>query len=173
MTNLAVLCGPKAGNLHLYETFQIIFHGTLFCQKLYKKWTTTSSSSKHFSDMSCTVVLIDINIIIIIAFLHNTDWSDYDTSVSTSLIILRMRMVFKTKKKSYIFQDVLCIWTESVHKYVKSYEIYACLWGGLAVLWGPKAWNLHETSSTVTVPYLFLCVIVLYNFYFYFLKIFW
>ena len=77
--------------------------------------------------MSCMVVLTDINIIIIIAFLHNTDWSDYDTSVSTSLIILRMRMVFKTKKKSYIFQDVLCIWTESVHKYVKSYEIYACL----------------------------------------------
>ena len=32
MMNLAVLCGPKAGNLHLYETFQIIFHGTLFCQ---------------------------------------------------------------------------------------------------------------------------------------------
>ena len=59
--------------------------------------------------MSCMVVLTDINIIIIIAFLHNTDWSDYDTSVSTSLIILRMRMVFKTKKKSYIFQDVLCI----------------------------------------------------------------
>ena len=102
--------------------------------------------------MSCMVVLTDINIIIIIAFLHNTDWSDYDTSVSTSLIILRMRMVFKTKKKSYIFQDVLCIWTESVHKYVKSYEIYACLWGGLAAIWGPKAWNLHETSSTVTVP---------------------
>ncbi len=41
MMNLAVLCGPKAGNLHLYETFQIIFHGTLFCQKLYKKWTIT------------------------------------------------------------------------------------------------------------------------------------
>ena len=76
--------------------------------------------------MSCMVVLTDINIIIIIAFLYNTDWSDYDTSVSTSLIILRMRMVFKskTKKKSYIFQDVLCIWTE---RYVKSYEIYACL----------------------------------------------
>ena len=99
MMNLAVLCGPKAGNLHLYETFQIIFHGTLFCQKLYKKWTITSSS-KHFSDMSCMVVLTDINIIII-AFLRNIDWSDYDTSVSTSLIILRIRMVFK--KKSYIF----------------------------------------------------------------------
>ncbi len=27
--------------------------------------------------MSCMVVLTDINIIIIIAFLHNTDWSDY------------------------------------------------------------------------------------------------
>ena len=76
--------------------------------------------------MTCMVVLTDINIIIIIAFLHNIDWSDCDASVSTSLIILRMRMMFKTKKK-VIFFRMFCVFEQSVRKYVKSYEIYACL----------------------------------------------
>ena len=59
------------------------------------------------------VMLTDINIIIIIAFLHNIDWSDYDTSVGTNLIIFRMRMVFKTKKK-VIFFRMFCVFEQRV-----------------------------------------------------------